>query len=133
MTETALSGAKCPTHAVLTKAHKDMETATQFIKAISNIAWSEYNRNTESNGTLKSEDGFSLSFTSKFNLDDRLPSVQIVAQVRYKDAYVMTWGFTDDASQREFITLLNRAKTRISERQEREDNWNGKIGRELFK
>ena len=110
-----------------------METATQFIKAISNIAWSEYNRNTESNGTFKSEDGFSLSFTSKFNLDDRLPSVQIIAQVRYKDAYVMTWGFTDDASQREFITLLNRAKTRISERQEREDNWNGKIGRELFK
>jgi hypothetical protein len=121
------------TSPVLTKTHKDMETATQFIKAISNIAWSEYNRNTESNGTLKSEDGFSLSFTSKFNLDDRLPSVQIIAQVRYKDAYVMTWGFTDDASQREFITLLNRAKTRISERQEREDNWNGKIGRELFK
>ena len=118
---------------VLTKTNKDMETATQFIKAISNIAWSEYNRNTESNGTLKSEDGFSLSFTSKFNLDDRMPSVQIIAQVRYKDAYVMTWGFTDDASQREFITLLNRAKTRISERQEREDNWNGKIGRELFK
>ena len=118
---------------VLTKTNKDMQTATQFIKAISNIAWSEYNRNTESNGTLKSEDGFSLSFTSKFNLDDRMPSVQIVAQVRYKDAYVMTWGFTDDASQREFITLLNRAKTRISERQEREDNWNGKIGRELFK
>ena len=117
----------------LNQNNKDMETATQFIKAISNIAWSEYNRNTESNGTLKSEDGFSLSFTSKFNLDDRLPSVQIVAQVRYKDAYVMTWGFTDDASQREFITLLNRAKSRISERQEREDNWNGKIGRELFK
>ena len=117
----------------LNQNNKDMETATQFIKAISNIAWSEYNRNTESNGTLKSEDGFSLSFTSKFNLDDRMPSVQIIAQVRYKDAYVMTWGFTDDASQREFITLLNRAKTRISERQEREDNWNGKIGRELFK
>ena len=125
MTETA--------SAVLTKTNTIMETAQQFIKAISNIAWSEYNRNTESNGTLKSEDGFSLSFTSKFNLDDRLPSVQIIAQVRYKDAYVMTWGFTDDASQREFITLLNRAKTRISERQEREDNWNGKIGRELFK
>lgn len=118
---------------VLTKTNTIMETAQQFIKAISNIAWSEYNRNTESNGTLKSEDGFILSFTSKFNLDDRLPSVQIIAQVRYKDAYVMTWGFTDDASQREFITLLNRAKTRISERQEREDNWNGKIGRELFK
>lgn len=118
---------------VLTKTNTIMETAQQFIKAISNIAWSEYNRNTESNGTLKSEDGFSLSFTSKFNLDDRLPSVQIIAQVRYKDAYVMTWGFTDDASQREFITLLSRAKTRISERQEREDNWNGKIGRELFK
>ena len=126
MTETGLTPR-------LNQNNKDMETATQFIKAISNIAWSEYNRNTESNGTLKSEDGFSLSFTSKFNLDDRLPSVQIVAQVRYKDAYVMTWGFTDDASQREFITLLNRAKTRISERQEREDNWNGKIGRELFK
>ncbi len=121
------------TSPVLTKTNKEMETATQFIKAISNIAWSEYNRNTESNGTLKSEDGFSLSFTSKFNLDDRMPSVQIIAQVRYKDAYVMTWGFTDDASQREFITLLKRAKTRISERQEREDNWNGKIGRELFK
>jgi len=29
--------------------------------------------------------------------------------------------------------LLNRAKNRISEIQEREDNWNGKIGRELFK
>ena len=117
----------------LNQKNNDMETAQQFIKAISNITWSEYNRNTESNGTLKSEDGFSLSFTSKFNLDDRLPSVQIIAQVRYKDAYVMTWGFTDDASQREFITLLSRAKTRISERQEREDNWNGKIGRELFK
>lgn len=110
-----------------------MENVQQFIKAISNIAWSEYNRNTESNGTLKSENGFSLSFTSKFNLDDRLPSVQIIAQIRYKDAYVMTWGFTDDSSQREFIALLNQAKTRISEMQEREDNWNGKIGRELFK
>lgn len=126
MTETGLTPR-------LNQKNNDMETAQQFIKAISNIAWSEYNRNTESNGTLKSEDGFSLSFTSKFNLDDRLPSVQIIAQVRYKDAYVMTWGFTDDASQREFITLLSRAKTRISERQEREDNWNGKIGRELFK
>jgi len=110
-----------------------METSTQFIKAISNIQWSEYNRNTETNGTLKSDDGFTLSFSTKFNLDDRMPSVQILAQVRYRDAYVMTWGLTDDASQREFIALLSRAKNRISEIQEREDNWNGKIGRELFK
>lgn len=119
--------------AVLTKHNKDMETSTQFIKAISNIQWSEYNRNTETNGTLTSDDGFTLSFSTKFNLDDRMPSVQIIAQVRYRDAYVMTWGFTDDASQRDFIALLSRAKNRISEIQEREDNWNGKIGRELFK
>ena len=119
--------------AVLTKHNKDMETSTQFIKAISNIQWSEYNRNTETNGTLTSDDGFTLSFSTKFNLDDRMPSVQISAQVRYRDAYVMTWGFTDDASQRDFIALLSRAKNRISEIQEREDNWNGKIGRELFK
>lgn len=120
-------------NARLNQTHKDMETSTQFIKAISNIQWSEYNRNTETNGTLTSDDGFTLSFSTKFNLDDRMPSVQIIAQVRYRDAYVMTWGFTDDASQRDFIALLSRAKNRISEIQEREDNWNGKIGRELFK
>jgi hypothetical protein len=126
MTETGLTPR-------LNQKNKDMETSTQFIKAISNIQWSEYNRNTETNGTLKSDDGFTLSYSTKFNLDDRMPSVQILAQVRYRDAYVMTWGFTDDASQREFIALLSRAKNRISEIQEREDNWNGKIGRELFK
>ena len=110
----------------------NMETAQQFIKAISNITWSQFERNAESNGTLKSDDGFSLSYGTKFHERGSFPSVQIIAQIRYRDAYVMTWGFTDDASQREFITLLSRAKTRISEVQEREDNWNGKIGRELF-
>jgi hypothetical protein len=110
-----------------------METSTQFIKAISNIQWSEYNRNTETNASLTSDDGFALSFSTKFNLDDRMPSVQIVAQVRYKDAYVMTWGFMDDASQREFIKMLGCAKQRIADVKERQDNWNGKIGRELFK
>jgi hypothetical protein len=126
MTETGLTPR-------LNQKNKDMETSTQFIKAISNIQWSEYNRNTETNGTLTSDDGFTLSFSTKFNLDDRMPSVQIIAQVRYNDAYVMTWGFTDDASQREFIKMLGCAKQRIIDVKDRQDNWNGKIGRELFK
>ena len=109
-----------------------METAQKFIKAISNIQWSEYNRNTETNGTLTSDDGFTLLFSTKFNLHD-LPHIQIIAQVRYNDAYVMTWGFSDDESQIEFIKILGQTKQRISDTKERQDNWNGKIGRELFK
>jgi hypothetical protein len=133
MTETALSGAKCPTHAVLTKAHKDMETAQKFLTAISNIQWSEFDRISTSSGTLKSDDGFFLSYNTKFNEDNDLPHIQIIAQVRYNDAYVMTWGFSDDASQIEFIKILGKTKQRIADVKDRQDNWNGKIGRELFK
>ena len=50
-----------------------METAQQFIKAISNITWSQFERNAESNGTLKSDDGFSLSYGTKFHERGSLP------------------------------------------------------------
>jgi hypothetical protein len=45
----------------------------------------------------------------------------------------MTWGFTDDDSQREFITFLNNAKFQISEAGEREERRNFRVGHELFK
>ena len=118
---------------VLTNKNIDMETAQQFIKAISNITWSQFNRNAESNGTLKSDDGFSLSYGTKFHERGSLPSVQIIAQVRYNETYLMTWGFTDDASQREFVTFLNNAKFQISEAGEREERRNFRVGHELFK
>jgi len=110
-----------------------METAQKFLTAISNIQWSEFDRISTSSGTLKSDDGFFLSYNTKFNEDNDLPHIQIIAQVRYNDAYVMTWGFSDDASQIEFIKILGKTKHRIADVKERQDNWNGKIGRELFK
>jgi len=110
-----------------------METSQQFIKAISNITWSQYTRNAESNGTLTSDDGFSLSYGTKFHERGSLPSVQIIAQVRYNETYLMTWGFTDDDSQREFVTFLNNAKFQISEAGEREQRRNFRVGHELFK
>ena len=105
-----------------------METSTQFIAKISNIKWSEYNDN-----TFTSEDGFALSWSTKFHEITTLPSVQIIAQVRYNNAYVMTWGFTDDESQRLFIAFIKTAKFKIEEAKVTAEIENKRIGLAILK
>jgi hypothetical protein len=105
-----------------------METATQFITAISNIQWSEYNNN-----TFTSENGFTLSWSTKFHEITSLPSVQIIAQVRYNDTYVMTWGFTDDESQRSFIAFIKTTKFKVEEAKVTAEIENKRIGLAILK
>ena len=104
-----------------------MKTAQEFIKAISKINWSNHNHT-----SFTSENGFTLSWSTKFHDKDFLPSVQIVAQVRYKDSYVMTWGFTDDASQRQFIAFMNKTKFRIDDEKFTKSLNEGELGLALL-
>lgn len=109
-----------------------MENSTQFITAISNINWIDYDRRTNTSGTLKSDNGFSLSFYTKFHEAGDLPSVQIVVQVCFNEAYIMSWGFIDDDSQRQFIALLNSVKDDIHEAKHEQEKYNFKLGRDLL-
>ena len=109
-----------------------MKNSTQFITAISNINWIDYDRGANTSGTLKSDNGFSLSFSTKFHEAKDLPSVQIVAQVCFNETYIMSWGFIDDDSQRQFIALLNSVKDAIHEAKHEQEKHNLKLGQELL-
>jgi hypothetical protein len=105
-------------------------TSTDFILMISKIQWSDFNR--DDSQKLISEDGFSLSFSTDLHAHKSFPSVQIIARLCYMGTLVMSWGFENDESQREFVALWKTAKSNVYDLSESRDRANKAAAKQIL-
>lgn len=104
----------------------------EFIQKIGSISWDEIDTTHGTERRFVSKNGFALSYYTKFDTNGLGPSIQIVAQVWYKDAHVMSWGHEDEASQLAFVKVWMKINNQIKEQKLVEDSANSSIGRMLF-
>lgn len=66
--------------------------------------------------SLISEEGFTLRWDFKFSALEIMP-VQLLIRVLYNDAYVLTWGCTDQKDTYDFARFIQLAVTELFNKQ----------------